>query len=80
MATPISQTQPDANKPHVLIVGAGLAGLLLGVLLDKQGVSYEIFERSSKVRPLGKWDHVEIRMLDVPSIQLNLIQLVLLSS
>ncbi|KAF9111378.1 hypothetical protein BGX27_005017 [Mortierella sp. AM989] len=43
----------DIKKPHVLIVGAGLGGVLLAILLDRQGVSYEIFERSSKVKPLG---------------------------
>ncbi|KAF9434036.1 hypothetical protein BGZ76_008664 [Entomortierella beljakovae] len=43
----------ERKQPHVLIVGAGLAGLLLGLLLDRQNVSYEIFERSSTVRPLG---------------------------
>ena len=44
----------EKQKPHILIVGAGLAGLLLAHLLDKQGVSYEIFERSGSVKPLGK--------------------------
>ncbi|KAF9171563.1 hypothetical protein BGX20_007345 [Mortierella sp. AD010] len=53
MTTPTPQGSPEHKKPHVLIVGAGLAGLLLGILLDRQGVSYEIFERSSKVKPLG---------------------------
>ncbi|KAG0003200.1 hypothetical protein BGZ80_011367 [Entomortierella chlamydospora] len=41
------------RKPHVLIVGAGLGGLFLGHLLDRQGVSYEIFERSDSVKPRG---------------------------
>ncbi|KAF8978194.1 hypothetical protein BGZ46_006732 [Entomortierella lignicola] len=50
MSTSDSQT---SKKPHVLIVGAGLGGVLLAILLQRQGVSYEIFERSSKVRPLG---------------------------
>ncbi|KAF9111377.1 hypothetical protein BGX27_005016 [Mortierella sp. AM989] len=53
MATATSQPSPDTRKPHVLIAGAGLAGLLLGHMLDRQGVSYEIFERSSTVKPLG---------------------------
>jgi len=43
----------DGLNPHVLIVGAGLAGLLLAILLDKAGIPYEIFERASSVKPLG---------------------------
>jgi cation diffusion facilitator CzcD-associated flavoprotein CzcO len=44
----------SSEKPTVLIVGAGLGGLMLGVLLEKQGVPYTIFERASSVKPLGK--------------------------
>ncbi|GJJ68651.1 hypothetical protein EMPS_00997 [Entomortierella parvispora] len=50
-----SQLPPrsDGKNPNVMIVGAGLAGLLLAILLDKAGIPYEIYERSSTVRPLG---------------------------
>ncbi|KAG0379261.1 hypothetical protein BGX24_001084 [Mortierella sp. AD032] len=41
------------DKPTVLIVGAGLGGLMLGALLEKQGVPYTIFERAATVKPLG---------------------------
>lgn len=41
------------EKPTVLIVGAGLGGLLLGALLEKSGVPYTIFERAATVKPLG---------------------------
>ncbi|KAG0375554.1 hypothetical protein BGX24_008947 [Mortierella sp. AD032] len=41
------------DKPTVLIVGAGLGGLMLGALLEKQNVPYIIFERSAVVKPLG---------------------------
>ncbi|KAF9347901.1 hypothetical protein BGX26_000659 [Mortierella sp. AD094] len=43
----------DGKTPHVMIVGAGLAGLLLAILLDRINVPYEIYERSDEVRPLG---------------------------
>lgn len=42
------------KPPRVLIAGAGLAGLFLGILLEKAGIPYEIFERSVQIRPLGK--------------------------
>jgi cation diffusion facilitator CzcD-associated flavoprotein CzcO len=41
------------EKPTVLIVGAGLGGLMLGALLEKSGVPYNIFERAASVKPLG---------------------------
>ncbi|KAF8946746.1 hypothetical protein BGZ47_011490 [Haplosporangium gracile] len=42
-----------AKRPKVLIVGAGLAGLTLGMLLHKAGIPFEIYERASEVKPLG---------------------------
>ncbi|KAK5827744.1 hypothetical protein F5H01DRAFT_332162 [Linnemannia elongata] len=51
-----SSTMPAVTldkSPHVLIAGAGLAGLFLGILLERAGISYEIFERSSEPRPHG---------------------------
>ncbi|KAF9277909.1 hypothetical protein BGZ68_008911 [Mortierella alpina] len=41
------------KRPRVLIVGAGLGGLTLGLLLERAGVPYEIFERAAVVKPLG---------------------------
>lgn len=41
------------NKPTVLIVGAGLGGLMLGALLERQGVPYTILERAAVIKPLG---------------------------
>lgn len=31
-----------ASKLHVLISGAGIAGLMAGALLEKAGISYEV--------------------------------------
>ena len=43
----------DSDKPHVLIVGGGLGGLMLGALLEKAAMPYIIFERAITVKPLG---------------------------
>lgn len=45
--------QHGLHKPEVLIVGAGLAGLMLGMLLEKIDVPYRIYERAATVKPLG---------------------------
>ncbi|KAG0345362.1 hypothetical protein BG004_003777 [Podila humilis] len=38
---------------HVLIVGAGLAGLYLAIHLERANINYEIFERATTIQPLG---------------------------
>lgn len=43
------------GKPKVLIVGAGIGGLTLGILLLKAGVPFEIYERTKEeVKQLGR--------------------------
>ncbi|KAF9434845.1 hypothetical protein BGZ76_007331 [Entomortierella beljakovae] len=42
-----------SHSPKVIIVGAGLGGLMLGILLEKMGVEYNIYERAAAVKPLG---------------------------
>ncbi|KAF9181901.1 hypothetical protein BGZ50_005234 [Haplosporangium sp. Z 11] len=51
-------TTDNTNSPprpqlEVLIVGAGLGGLLMGILLERMDIPYIILERATKVRPLG---------------------------
>ncbi|KAF9102598.1 hypothetical protein BGX29_004400 [Mortierella sp. GBA35] len=46
-------TATDKIQPTVLIVGAGLGGIMLGALLEKADIPYAIFERASSVKPLG---------------------------
>jgi len=43
----------EDSKPTVLIVGAGIGGLLLGALLERASIRYSIFERAVSVKPLG---------------------------
>lgn len=49
-----SQSNPTASPrtPKVLNVGAGIGGFMLGNLLQKGGVSYEIYERAKEIVPL----------------------------
>ncbi|KAI1291512.1 hypothetical protein EDD11_008904 [Mortierella claussenii] len=49
----VTATANDPQKPSVIIVGAGLGGLLLGALLQNLGHPFHIFERATVVRPLG---------------------------
>jgi 2-polyprenyl-6-methoxyphenol hydroxylase-like FAD-dependent oxidoreductase len=50
----ISSSADSSNKPpHVLICGAGLAGLFLGILLERANIPYDIYERAPEVKPLG---------------------------
>ncbi|KAF9954549.1 hypothetical protein BGZ72_004490 [Mortierella alpina] len=42
-----------AFKPHILIAGAGIGGLMLALLLEKAGISYEVFEKTKVLKPLG---------------------------
>ncbi|KAG0373250.1 hypothetical protein BGX24_011948 [Mortierella sp. AD032] len=41
------------GPPHVLISGAGLAGLFLGILLERAGIPYDIYERATEIKPIG---------------------------
>lgn len=44
----------NLEKPKVLIIGAGIGGLTLGILLMKGGIPFEIYERAKEVKPLGR--------------------------
>lgn len=52
MENPVLGNTPGA-PPKVMIAGAGLAGLLLGILLDKARIPYHIYERTASIKPLG---------------------------
>ncbi|KAG0042458.1 hypothetical protein BGZ83_000442 [Gryganskiella cystojenkinii] len=55
----------DGKNPNVMIVGAGLAGLLLGILLERAGIPYQIYERSAEVKPLGSIISLSVNILPV---------------
>ncbi|KAF9948834.1 hypothetical protein BGZ72_009266 [Mortierella alpina] len=46
-------TLPPRPRPRVVIVGAGLGGLMMGILLEKMDIPYQILERATKIKPLG---------------------------
>ncbi|KAG0043825.1 hypothetical protein BGZ83_011002 [Gryganskiella cystojenkinii] len=52
MSQPPSPT-PAASRPKVLVAGGGIGGLALGLLLERAGVPYIIFERAATSKPLG---------------------------
>ncbi|KAG0093167.1 hypothetical protein BGZ93_010792 [Podila epicladia] len=41
------------DRPRVIIVGAGLGGVTLGLLLEHAGINYNIFEGATVLKPLG---------------------------
>ncbi|KAF8945122.1 hypothetical protein BGZ47_003213 [Haplosporangium gracile] len=41
------------RPPRVLIAGGGRGGLFLGILLERAGIPYEIFERVAEIKPFG---------------------------
>ncbi|KAF9290957.1 hypothetical protein BGZ68_005544 [Mortierella alpina] len=44
---------PTPTKARIIIVGAGIGGLMLAALLERAGIEYQIFERAAMVKPLG---------------------------
>ncbi|KAF9898331.1 hypothetical protein BX616_004169 [Lobosporangium transversale] len=44
---------PPPKDFKVLIVGAGVGGLMLATLLERAGIDYAIFERASAIKPFG---------------------------
>ncbi|KAG0354059.1 hypothetical protein BGZ54_001869 [Gamsiella multidivaricata] len=50
MSVPV---QEQRSVPTVMIVGAGLGGLLLAILFERANIPYHIYERATVLRPLG---------------------------
>lgn len=50
-----NQEEPQpADTVRVMIVGAGIGGLMLAALLESASIEYSVFERAPDVKPLGK--------------------------
>lgn len=45
---------PDCEPPHILIIGAGITGLVLAQALKKHGIAFTIFERDAHVAARGR--------------------------
>ncbi|KAI4137221.1 MAG: hypothetical protein LQ341_005235, partial [Variospora aurantia] len=45
---------PDDDKGHILIIGAGITGLVLSQALKKHGIAFTIFERDPDVSARGR--------------------------
>ncbi|KAG0350788.1 hypothetical protein BGZ54_003639, partial [Gamsiella multidivaricata] len=53
MPTEHMSTANNPPVPEVIIVGAGLSGLFLGILLQHANIPFRIYERAPYVKPLG---------------------------
>ncbi|KAF9155768.1 hypothetical protein BG015_008698 [Linnemannia schmuckeri] len=60
----MSYNQKHPN-PRVIVVGAGIGGLMMGLLLGKAGITYQIFERASHVKSLGALMSINANILPV---------------
>lgn len=47
---------PAISEMKIIIVGAGIGGLTLGILLERANVSYEILEKQPELNSLGNID------------------------
>jgi len=51
--TPSSPLPLPPRPFHVLIVGAGIGGVTMGLMLERAGISYQILEASPTIRLVG---------------------------
>ncbi|KAF9173071.1 hypothetical protein BGX21_005666 [Mortierella sp. AD011] len=56
-------TKPE--PPKVMIVGAGIGGLFLALLLERQNVPYVVYERTSDSEPLGSAMGLDAKVMPV---------------
>ncbi|KAF9361462.1 hypothetical protein BGX34_007123 [Mortierella sp. NVP85] len=65
MADTDKRPYSPCSPPRVIIVGAGIAGVFLGILLDRAKIPYEIYERAASVKQLGAVMSVNVNILPV---------------
>ena len=53
LAASASQSVPEGNMDEIIIVGAGIGGLTLGLALHAAGIPCRIFESAAEIRPIG---------------------------
>ncbi|KAF9921106.1 hypothetical protein FBU30_008899 [Linnemannia zychae] len=51
------------SPPRVIIVGGGIAGIFLGILLERAGIPFDIFERVPAVKQLGAVMSLNVNIL-----------------
>ncbi|KAG0342047.1 hypothetical protein BG004_005771 [Podila humilis] len=51
--TPAPEEDEAPRKPRVIIAGAGIGGLFLGLLLHKAKIPFLILEKTHEIKPLG---------------------------
>lgn len=63
----------NMEKPKIVIVGAGIGGLMLGNLLQRGNIPFLIFDRAKQVKPLGKLDklHQPFQPMDIVGTTYN---------
>lgn len=59
MDIPVNTTEPLPDGPHVIVVGAGIAGLTTAFLLQRAGCRVTVLERSGPERVGGRMSTIE---------------------
>ncbi|KAI8605425.1 hypothetical protein EDD21DRAFT_363517 [Dissophora ornata] len=61
----MTDTPSNPKPPHVMITGAGVAGLLFAIMLTRANIPFDIYERAQNVKPLGAIMSLNVNILPV---------------